>query len=699
MRLNLNFKKTTRPALWLLVLTASLPARLFAADTAAKSVPATPDWAEQAELGRRIIHLLDYIARDYGGAVQDHQVLNPTEYSEQVEFVKELTRLTGRQGELQSDPKIAAGLDILSRAVGEKAEPDQVGYFCRDLRKLVIEKLALITFPTRRPDLAQGALYYSKNCSSCHGIKGRGDGFAAPNLKPRPADLTSERMAGISPYQITNTVRYGVKGTGMAAHPEVDDQTLWNIAFFASSLRHQAAGITPVKGPKDSPVSGPLSAPKVAPEITLSLTEMASLSDRQLLEKYGPVTGLSAGDLGRLRLAPPAPEEAHPDFSFARARLAEALEAYRNRDLETARRLSLDAYLEGVEPFETTLKPNHGPYVSELENGMARVRDGIGRNLPENELAGLVNRTDQLLLRGDSLLENHALSPAVAFTTAVAILLREGLEALLIVVLLLGIAGNTGMHGARAAAHFGWICALGAGVLTWMASLWLMRFSGAGRETLEGVTALVAVAVLVYVGFWLHSKTEISRWHAFLQAKSQIGGTRAGWWGIFFASFIAVYREVFETVLFYQTLWLRAGVETKRALFAGIAGGFLLVIVLGWLLLVAGRKLPLRKLFQFSAVIMLLLAIILTGKGFHAFQESGLLPITFINGLEKLKISDNIELFGIYSTLETLIPQLIVGVVILLLWGLGQRLMRDAATVKKAAQPANGHPASTEILS
>ncbi len=704
MRLNLSFNQGSAPVLLpllLSVLSSAGPVCHWGVEPATLRPPNAAGGGEQTELGRRIIHLLDYIARDYPGAVEHGQIVSPTEYAEQVEFVQEIGRLTRRQNELRGDEKIAAGLDLLGRAVEEKAEPDQVGFFCRDLRRLVIEKLALITFPATRPNLEQGSLYYSNNCLSCHGVSGHGDGFAAANLDPKPSDLTGERMAGISPYQITNTVRFGVKGTAMAAHPEVDSETLWSIAFYTASLRHQRpinrVEKQPGSGSENGSKSGPEATPKNPLEVMVPLKELASLSDQQLREKYGPKNGLSAQALARLRLDPPAPDDAHPDFSFARGRLADALDAYRKQDLESARRLALDAYLEGVEPFEPALRPRHAAFVAELEQGLARVRAGIGGNLPVDELAGRVKLAEQLLLRGDSLLENHALSPAVAFTTAMAILLREGLEALLIVVMLLGIAGNTGLHRARAAAHLGWVSALVAGVLTWLASLWLMRFSGAGRETLEGVTALVAVVVLVYVGYWLHSKTEISRWHAFLQAKSLLGGSRAGWWGIFFAAFLAVYREVFETVLFYQTLWLRAGAETKRALFAGIAAGFLLVMVLGWLLLIAGRRLPLRKLFHVSAVIMLILAIILTGKGFHAFQESGLLPITFIDMLANIKLSMNIELFGIYFTRETFIPQLIVLVAIALLWGLGNRRLPEVAPEKRGAIASETIPSPAPI--
>ena len=176
---------------------------------------------------------------------------------------------------------------------------------------------------------------------------------------------------------------------------------------------------------------------------------------------------------------------------------------------------------------------------------------------------------------------------------------------------------------------------------------------------------------------WVHAKTAVGRGHAERKAKSRTGEGRLGYGGIFSAALLAVYREVFETVLLFQTLWLESGPAARNALLAGIALGALAVGLICWILLRLGRKLPLRNFFLFSSVIMLLLAVILCGKGVHALQEAGWLGYHPFGGLR-------LEFFGIYPTLQTLIPQLIVLLICLLLWYFGGR--SDTAADKKLAQ-------------
>lgn len=666
MRLNLSIKSDLLPARRLLPLLLILAAGGSWPDLRAAPVPSVPSLdhrAEREDTGRRLVHLLDYVRRDYAGAVgMQHEILAASEYGEQQEFTATIQTLAARVTELREDPQIAEELLRLKTAVNERETPPLVSALCLALRNQIITRLAILAFPLKTPDLAAGAGYYKLNCAPCHGLTGMGDGPSAAALTPKPANLTGERMGGISPFQITNTIRFGVKGTAMAAHSELSDERLWNIAFYTESLHVSSI---------------PLSPPEIAPGAPpLSLTDLAAHGDRDLLVAH-PGDANFAALLAWQRFHPPPPAIAPLDFSTARNLLAAALAAYQAGDRDGAQKQALSAYLDGVEPFEVTLRTHHAAFVGELETGLAAVRSGISSGVSVAELTLATEKAQQLLYRGDSLLARRDLSPIVTLLTALAILLREGLEAVLIVVMLLGIAGNTGSRQARLATHLGWLSALALGLLTWVISRWALNFSGAGREVLEGVTALIAVAVLLYVGFWLHSKTEIGRWHAYLKAKSLTGEGGLGYWGMFSAAFLAVYREVFETVLFFQTLWLESGPAARNALLAGIALGALAVGLICGILLRLGRKLPLRNFFLFSSVVMLLLAVILCGKGVHALQEAGWLGYRPFGGLR-------LEFFGIYPTLQTLIPQLIVLLICLLLWHFGGR--SDTAADKKLTQ-------------
>src|SRR6185503_20446670 len=120
-----------------------------------------------------------------------------------------------------------------------------------------------------------------------------------------------------------------------------------------------------------------------------------------------------------------------------------------------------------------------------------------------------------LLARARAALEVEGLPPGAAFASAFLILLREGLEAILVLAAIIALLVKSGRRDALPWVHGGWIIALLLGGLTWWIASYVVRISGATREMTEGVTALVAAAVLLYVGFWMHSKSQASRWQTF----------------------------------------------------------------------------------------------------------------------------------------------------------------------------------------
>src|SRR5690606_3807976 len=137
-------------------------------------------------------------------------------------------------------------------------------------------------------------------------------------------------------------------------------------------------------------------------------------------------------------------------------------------------------------------------------------------------------------------------------------------------------------HDALRHVHVGWISALGAGVLTWVVATYVVEISGASREVTEGLGALLAAVVLLGVGLWMHQKSSAGRWQDYLKQKLSAALTPRSAWALFGLSFSAVYREVFETVLFYSAL-------AADGNGAGLLGGFLVAVVLltdiAWVLL------------------------------------------------------------------------------------------------------------------
>jgi high-affinity iron transporter len=202
--------------------------------------------------------------------------------------------------------------------------------------------------------------------------------------------------------------------------------------------------------------------------------------------------------------------------------------------------------------------------------------------------------------------------------------------------------------------HGGWIAALGLGVLTWIVSNYLVEISGATRELTEGITALTAAAVLFYVGFWMHSKLNARRWQAFIQSSVRAALDRRSLWALAGIAFVAAYREVFETVLFFQALWVQSSAPAaSRAVLGGFAAGAALIVAIAWAIFRFGLRLPLKQFFAVSAAIMIALAVIFVGKGVAALQEAGKLPLDPVD-------FPRIDVLGIYPNWQSLAAQLLV---------------------------------------
>jgi len=212
--------------------------------------------------------------------------------------------------------------------------------------------------------------------------------------------------------------------------------------------------------------------------------------------------------------------------------------------------------------------------------------------------------------------------------------------------------------------HTGWIVALLSGGATWVAAQSLISISGASREVMEGVAALFAALVLFYVGIWMHSKTHAAQWQAYIQKHVNERLKSGTLWGLAALSFIAVYREVFETVLFYESLLTQA----VEAQYSVVAGGFLLGVamlaVLSWVLIRYSIKLPIARFFSTTTYLLLALSFILTGKGISALQEAALI------GMSPLPVNVDLSWIGLKSTWQGITAQALILVVFMVfIWG------------------------------
>jgi high-affinity iron transporter len=282
---------------------------------------------------------------------------------------------------------------------------------------------------------------------------------------------------------------------------------------------------------------------------------------------------------------------------------------------------------------------------------MMALRTAIGSGQPTAAVQAQVGHLHALIERAQDKLAGESLSPGTAFFSSLLILLREGLEAILVLAAIVAFVRKTGRREAMPWIHVGWLAAVALGVLTWFVAERLVTISGANRELTEGVTALLAAAMLLYVGYWLHSRSYAQAWQHFVrdQVTSALAkDTRRGAFVAMAAvSFLAVYRELFEIVLFYQALWVQAGEPGRHAVLGGIAVAALLLALLAWAILKYSVRLPIGPFFAVTAWLLALLAVVFAGHGVAALQEAGALDASPLGSL-------SIPFLGVHPTLQGL---------------------------------------------
>jgi high-affinity iron transporter len=622
--------------------------------------------AHAREDARAIVHLLDYVGVDYAGAVADGKVANTVEYREMTEFAAQAIERVKALPENPAKAALVAECERLAKLVAEKAPASAVAGVSSGLRWSLIRAYELNVAPSNAPDLALGATLYAANCASCHGVQGRGDGAAAKGLDPAPANFhDAERMAERSVYGLYNAISLGTSRTAMAPFMKLGDDDRWALAFHVANL-----GTSPERLQNGERAWRNAEARAAFPD----LAALTGYSASEVRRRYGEQAALAQD---YLRARPQAIDAQKPaPIAYARRRLADSLAAYRADDRNAARDAATTAYLEGFELVENSLDNIDRPLRLEIERAMLAVRAAIAEGVPGAALEARIARATALLSAAESKLGGSELSPEAAFSTSLLILLREGLEAILLLAAIVAFVSRTGRRDALPYVHAGWAIALVAGAATWAAANTLIDISGSNRELTEGVTALIAAAMLLYVGYWLHGKSQARAWAAFLRDSVGQALERKTMWAMAAVSFLAVYRELFEIVLFYEALWVQAGTGARTAVLGGIASAALLLAIAGWSTFRYSLRLPLGPFFAAMSFLVALLAVVFAGQGVAALQEAGLIgasPIAFVT----------VRMLGVHPTLETLGAQALVAA----LAALGAIATRRAATAPVHAKP------------
>ena len=341
--------------------------------------------------------------------------------------------------------------------------------------------------------------------------------------------------------------------------------------------------------------------------------------------------------------------------------LAQATQTYQAGDTAKAVGQVQDTYFDIFEAsgMENAVGARDANFKTELEGHFTKIVGlmNAGKDVAsiQQEIAAFSAGLDKAL----ELLGGNQGGIALFFFS-LTIILREGLEALLIVAAVIAYIHKSG-HGDKQKVINNSVCwALGASVITALLFQWLLTNAAAGREILEGVTMLIATLMLFGMSYWLLSKVEAQHWKAYLQKKIGTSLSQGSLIGLWLTSFLAVYREGAETVLFYFAL----AADAKTALdygylFGGLAVGIVILAVVYLIMRYSVVRLPLKPFFIFTGIFMYLMAFIFAGKGVAELIEGKAFTPTLI-GDGTLFPKWMGDWLGIMPYRETLLPQLVL---------------------------------------
>ncbi len=345
-----------------------------------------------------------------------------------------------------------------------------------------------------------------------------------------------------------------------------------------------------------------------------------------------------------------------------------ALVIYENGDAKSAILAVQDSYFDQFEGsgMESKLGARDVNFKARLEGHFSMIVAKMKSGAPADDIRGMLTSMRADFDKGAAMLGKGSESPATLFFYSLMIILREGIEAILIISAIIAYLAKTGNRDKLRVIYNGCISAIVLSGITAVLVKWVFKTSAASRETMEGATMLLAAVVLFSVSYWLVSKANAQKWSAYIKEKVGSSVSANSLRALWVAAFLAVYREGAEMVLFYQALAVDS--STSSGLTA-ITGGFLA----GCILLVAvyiamshgAMRLPIKPFFLFTGALLYYMAFVFTGKGVAELISGKVLQPTLVSWMP------TVEFVGIYPYYQTLVPQLaivmaaIAGVVVM----------------------------------
>ena len=333
-----------------------------------------------------------------------------------------------------------------------------------------------------------------------------------------------------------------------------------------------------------------------------------------------------------------------------------AIALYEKGETKAAAIIVQEAYFDIFEAsgMEAKIGVQDGDFKARLEGHFSVIVGQMKGGVPVGKMHDALAAMKKDFEKATEMLGKGKDSPLALFFYSLTIILREGIEAILIITAIIAYLLKTGNRDKLRVIYNGCLTALVLSGVTAVLVKWVFKTSAASQEAMEGGAMLLASVVLFCVSYWLISKAEAQKWVSYIQGKVGDSLSSNSLKALWFAAFLAVYREGAETVLFYQALVS----DSTAAGLTAIGGGF----VIGCILLVGiylgmrygAVKLPIRPFFLFTGALLYYMAFVFTGKGVMELIEGKLFEPALISW------APAVPFIGLYPYVQTLVPQLLI---------------------------------------
>ena len=327
--------------------------------------------------------------------------------------------------------------------------------------------------------------------------------------------------------------------------------------------------------------------------------------------------------------------------------LKDALEAFKNGDKNKGQS-KVKEFIQVWPTVEGDVSTRNSALYTKVETQTPIIMVKGTEKQYQDQLQGLITELSQIDTKAK-----------YTFIDAMFILLREGVEALLIVLALV-----SSLKAANQKKGLRWVYAgAAAGILASVVIAFILQAlfpavsSGTNREILEGFVGIFAVVMMIGIGFWLHSKSSLKSWKNYIDRKMDVVLSTGSFISMFVLSFLAVFREGAETILFYVGILPLISLQN---LIIGVVSAILILIVIALVLIYASSKIKIHQVFFVLTWTIYFLAFKMLGTSIHMLQVVGILP------LHVIRFIPTVEVLGIYANIEVFVSQLILIIIIVI---------------------------------